>query len=168
MRASIVLGLLGLLTACGPLQRPLDKDCAEITAKAVLPVGATPETGEGDGRKAAFPNTIVVYSEAGLNGEDFQQWTIYHTGRILASDGEETQAGSTRVDFLFETVEATGFWALAESYGPLGGCPDYVVRTLTVYREGQIKQITVIGDPDGLPALLAHALSELKLLLTNG
>jgi hypothetical protein len=31
---------------------------------------------------------------------------------------------------------------------------------LTVYREGQIKEITILGDPVNLPGLLARALSE--------
>lgn len=160
MRQLLALALATLLTACGSVERSTATEPqAILTAARPIPT-ETAIVGEPEGRVAVFPNTIVVYREEGPAEASTRQWTIYHTGRVLASDGKETQAYADGVDAFFETVESQAFWALTDSYGPPGGCPDCLVRTITVYHKGQIKDIRILDDPGDLPKLLAQALEE--------
>jgi hypothetical protein len=121
-----------------------------------IPGGETAETG---GRVAEFPNTIVVYQR------DSQKWTIYVGGRIVGGDGSAWTVPAEEVKPLFGAVEADAFWELEEGYGAAEECPDCPLQRLTVYREGQIKEITVIEGAAGLPPILDQTLDTLERLI---
>jgi hypothetical protein len=126
-----------------------------------LPAPTIPgdETAETGGRIAEFPNTIVVYQR------DSGKWTIYLTGRIVGGDGSEWMVPAEGVKPLFDAVEANAFWELEGVYGAAEECPDCTVHGLTVYREGQIKEVAVTEGAVELPPILDQTLEALKRLI---
>jgi hypothetical protein len=117
---------------------------------------------EVDGRRAVFPNTIIVYQKEGHAGQE--QWTIYHTGRIVTGSGSEWQVQSGQVKPLFDLVESPDFWKLDNEYAPDVECIDCLKQIVTVYYEGEIKEITVIDTSVELPHHLGNVLDALDRL----
>jgi hypothetical protein len=130
-----------------------------IAADTEPEVGSVPEL---DGRRAVFPNTIIVYQKEGPDGR--QQWTIYHTGRIVAGSGAEWQVQAGQVAALFDWVESPDFWELDNEYAPNGECIDCLKQIVTVYYQGEIKEITVIDPSVELPQHLRNVLDALDRL----
>jgi len=116
---------------------------------------------ESDDRRAVFPNTIIVYQKE--KGDSQQQWTIYHTGRVVAGDGTEGQAQS-EVKPLFDLVEASDFWELDREYAPDGECLDCLKQIVTIYYEGEIKEITILDTSTEIPQQLKDVLDMLDRL----
>ncbi|MCB0209811.1 MAG: hypothetical protein KDJ52_10790 [Anaerolineae bacterium] len=114
---------------------------------------------EGAGRRAVFPNTIVVYQKESPDSQ--QKLTVYHTGRMVAGDGSEHQIQSEQVKPLFDMVESSEFWALDDEYSPSMACADCVKQIVTVYYNEDIKAITVIDTPVEMPQLLRSVLDRL-------
>lgn len=127
----------------------------------------TPSATDPGGRQAVFPNTIVVYRREGRFPNSPQKWTIYHTGRIVAGDGSELQASEQEVGRLFEILESSDFWNLADEYAPDGECVDCTVHTLTVYYRGEIKEIRVIRETPGLPEKLELVLGQVDCAISS-
>ena len=119
---------------------------------------------EPGGREAVFPNTIIVYQLQGRPVGDWDKWTFYHTGRIVAGDGAEWQVAAEDVKELFDNVEAAEFWELDDAYAPAEECADCPVGTLTVFFEGEIKEIVVTEGALDLPELLNRALDGIGKL----
>ena len=169
-----------LLTACGPTATPKTvptpppamPTLAQMTFDSPRPLPptaepTTPVETESSGRKAVFPNTIIVYQREGRFPDSPQQWTIYHTGRIVAGDGTEWQVPATKVKPLFDFVEAPDFWELDNTYAQAGECLDCLVHILTVYREGEIKEVTVAQEPLDAPENLVRILHEMDSLISE-
>ncbi len=116
---------------------------------------------ESDGRQAVFPNTIIVYQKE--ENDSQQQWTIYHTGRIVDGNGTEQQAQS-EVKPLFDLVESSDFWELDNTYGPDDECLDCLKQVVTIYYKGDIKEITVIDPSTEIPQQLKDVLDRLDRL----
>lgn len=162
----LITALLVLLIGCAsggftgsPTPSPIETPPSGGEATLIL---------EPDDRRAVFPNTIIVYQrEGGLFPGSPQQWTIYHTGRIVAADGTEWQVPATEVRLLFDSVEASDFWGLEDNYAPAGECLDCLVHTLTVYREGEIKEITIVQGLLDLPESLGQVLDEIYSLISE-
>ena len=114
-----------------------------------------------DDRRAIFPNTIIVYQKKERDSQ--QQWTIYHTGRIVDGNGTERQAQSG-VEPLFGLVESSDFWELDNVYGPDGECLDCLKQIVTIYYEGEIKEITVPDTSTEIPQQLKDVLDMLDRL----
>jgi hypothetical protein len=128
----------------------------------------TPDLGqtEPDGRAAVFPNTIIVYQREGRLPDSPQEWTFYYTGLIKAADGTERQLPAARVEQVFDLAESSDLWSLDDNYAPAGQCLDCLVQTLTIYRQGEIKEISVTGDPPELPEDLKQILSQIEALVS--
>lgn len=158
-RIVLITALLALLIGCAS---------SGVTESPTPPAGGgATSTSEPDDRKAVFPYTIIVYQREGRFPASPQQWTIYHTGRIVASDGTEWQVPPAKVESLFDLVEAPDFWQLDDNYAPAGECLDCLVDTLIVYREGEIKEITIIQGLLDLPENLGRALDEMYSLISE-
>lgn len=182
----LMLVLVTTLVACGSAAAPEETQVASpesptptalpaVETASPLPTATSPsasspqsplpsptvpgdETAETGGRIAEFPNTIVVYQRDSL------KWTIYITGRIVDGDGSAWMVPAEEVKPLFDAVEADAFWELEEVYGA-ADCPDCTLHRLTVYRAGQIKEVTVTeGTAERLP-LLDQALDALERLI---
>jgi hypothetical protein len=132
------------------------------TPVSPLSPAPTPAASAEPGRLAAFPNTIIVYQQ---KGDTTRQWTIYRTGRILADDGTERMVPAAQVTPLFELVERLDFWQLGSAYTAGDECPTCPLEVLTVYRGGEVKEITAVGEHAGLPAVLQQALDEISRLV---
>lgn len=131
-----------------------------INTPAPQPADAATVAAPG-GRSAVFPKTIVVYQREGGSASGLQQWTFYQTGRILAVDGTERQIPAERAQLLFSLAEAPDYWELKDAYAPTGECSGCLAHTITVYREGKIKKITVTQGAD-LPENLIRLLGEIQ------
>ena len=138
----------------------------EISHNSPVATASSGETGLDD-RRAVFPNTIIVYQQEGRFPDSPQQWTIYHTGRIVAGDGAEQQAPATQVKLLFDLVEEPNFWELDNRYELGDECLDCLRQTLTVYYEGKIKEIVIINEPPDLPENLRRALGKVNTLISK-
>jgi len=147
------------LETASPLPTPTSPSVSSPLSPLPQPTAAGGEATETGGRKAEFPNTIVVYQR------DSQKWTIYVTGRIVGGDGSEWMVPADAVKPLFDSVEADAFWELEEVYGAAGDCPDCPVQKLTVYRGGEIKEITVNQQLDTLPMALGSALGAIDRVI---
>ncbi|HEX9921767.1 MAG TPA: hypothetical protein VGD99_03815 [Anaerolineae bacterium] len=140
-----------------PLASPT-KPIATPSGEAIA-VESEPEV---DGRRAVFPNTIIVYQKEGQAGQE--QWTIYHTGRVVTGSGTEWQVQSGQVKPLFDLVESPDFWELDNEYAPDVECIDCLKQIVTVYYEGKIKEITVIDPSVEIPQHLRNVLDALERL----
>lgn len=178
--ASLIVLVLVTLVACGPAAAPEETSVAPAEAPAptalpssemvspaptatspavmspLSPLSPLPKPTETGGRQAEFPNTIVVYRL------DSQEWTIYATGRIVGGEGMAWTVPVESVTPVFDAVEAEAFWDLEEVYGSAEGCPACPVQTLTVYRGGEVKAVTVRQEPETLPKPLATALEAIE------
>ena len=123
------------------------------------------EAGLGS-RSAVFPNTIIVYQRQDGTANTLQQWTFYHTGRILAVDGTEWQSPAERIKPLFSLVEALDYWGLKDTYAPTDACSGCQAHIITVYREGKIKKVVVTQGVE-LPSNLQRALDEIGSLIAK-
>jgi hypothetical protein len=174
----LILILVTMLVACGSAAAPEEPGVAspepptptvqppqatETTPPTPSPEPAVPgdESAETGGRQAVFPNTIVVYQR------DSQKWTIYVTGRVVDGDGNEWMVPAEQVQPLFDSVEADSFWELEEAYGEAGDCPNCPVQKLTVYRGGEIKEITVSQELATLPKALGMALTTIDRAIVS-
>lgn len=188
----ILLGLVPLLAAClspveemeredVPTNSPLPGEVeytgptADLEPEVLEAVEAYPPPLSADistesdpgGRRAEFPNTIIVYQREGKTPGSPAQWTIYHTGRVVAGDGNEWQVSQDEIKPLFELVEAEDFWLLSEVFGPSGECLDCLVQTLTVYSQGRTKEIVVTQADFDLPENLKLVLDQLVMIVTQ-
>jgi hypothetical protein len=148
-----------------PLATPTNR-LAAVESSAAPPPTVVSSEAEPGGRRAVFPETIIVYQQQNGPVGDWQQWTVYHSGRIVVADGTEWQASPSTVGPLFDLVERPDFWNLLPTYKPERKCPDCLVQTVTVYYEGDIKEITVINEPPALPPHLKQVLQELDDLIS--
>jgi hypothetical protein len=127
-----------------------------------------PETlATDDGRVAEFPNTIVVYRREGRFPDSPQKWTFYHTGRLVDEDGNEWQLPAETVKPLFDFVESPDFSALDRSYTASGECLDCLQHVLTVYREGEVHEITFTEGVSDAPEELTWLLDEMETLVAE-
>jgi hypothetical protein len=124
------------------------------------PTAISPEARTG-GRRADFPNTIIVYQRKDPSRDGQQKWTIYFTGRIVAGDGTEWQVPAAQVKELFSLVESPEFWEMSDSYGAADVCRDCTVETITVFRGESIKEVTIVDSSFSLPEELRQVLDEL-------
>jgi hypothetical protein len=145
-------------------ESPLATPTAAGPADSPLPTPIPAET-PLDGRRAAFPGTIVVYQQGD------EQWTIYRTGYVISGDGREWQVPASQVEELFGLVESPDFWQLRAHFVPLhecpdcDRCPDCPAQKLIVYHEGEIKEVTVDYGADDLPDSLRQSLDKLHAIL---
>jgi len=164
-RIVLITALLALLIGCA--RGGLTETSTPSPIETPRAGGEATPTSEPDDRQAVFPNTIIVYRREGRFPESPQKWTIYHTGRILARDGTEWQVPSAEVRPLFDLVEAPEFWELSNGYAPAGECLDCLVHTLTVYYEGEIKEITITHGSLDLPENLGAVLGQMESLVSE-
>lgn len=180
-----ILMIASFLVACSPaaipqetlpasqqatgIPSPIDQptESSSPIATPASEASATDGDAEPGGREAVFPNTIIVYQLQGRPLGNWDKWTIYHTGRIVAGDGTEWQVTAEQVKELFDSVEAADFWELDDAYTPAEECPDCPVRTLTVFYDGEIKEIAVTEGTLDLPELLNRALDQMDKLVPS-
>ncbi len=122
---------------------------------------------DSGGRQATFPNTIIVYQREGRFPDSPQKWTIYHTGRIVAGDGTEWQIPESEVEPLFALVEDQNLRTLDDNYAPDGECLDCLIQTVTIYAEGEVKEIVITNKPAHTPQNLNTILAELDKLTSS-
>lgn len=125
------------------------------------------ETDADDGRVAEFPNTIIVYRREGRLPDSPQEWTFYHTGRVVNEDGSEWQLPAETVNPLFDFVESPDFSSLDKRYAPSGECADCLQHVLTVYREGEVYEITITEGASDAPEKLNWMLGEMETLVAE-
>ena len=180
-----ILMIASFLVACSPaaipqetlpasqqatgIPSPIDQptESSSPIATPASEASATDGDAEPGGREAVFPNTIIVYQLQGRPVGDWDKWTFYHTGRIVAGDGTEWQVTAEQVKELFDSVEAADFWELDDAYTPAEECPDCPVRTLIVFYDGEIKEIAVTEGALDLPELLNRALDQMDKLVPS-
>jgi len=143
-------------------ESPLATPAADSPLPTPIPAG---EETTLDGRRAAFPGTIVVYQRGD------EQWTIYRTGYVISGDGTEWQVPASQVEELFDLVESPDFWQLRAHFVPpqecpdCDKCPDCPAQKLTVYHEGEIKEVTVDYGAEDLPDRLRQSLDKIHTIL---
>ncbi len=142
----------------------MGKDISPVDTPSPESAGSSPQT-KSDGRQAVFPNTIIVYRREDRSLNNRRQWTIYRTGRIVADDGTEWQAGAGEVGRLFDMVESPDVWNLADGYSALPDCPDCIVHIVTVYRQGEVKKLIFSQGAPPLPGDLSRIVDEIKRLI---
>ena len=108
-----------------------------------------------------------MYWREGRFPDSPQEWTFYHTGRIVAGDGSEWQIPEQDVKSLFQVAEGPDFWELGNKYTLAGECLDCFTQTLTVYYQGEIKEITVIQEPLDLPVSLRLVLDKVSSMASS-
>jgi hypothetical protein len=188
----ILLGLVPLLAACISSTEEMNED--EVQA-GHTPTGQVEETvqsvnvepidepvveayppplstdhdveSEPGGRRAEFPNTIIVYQRGRKTLGRTAQWTVYPTGRVVSGEGTEWQVFDDEIKPLFEAVEAETFWQLSEAYAPSGGCEDCLLQTVTVFYQGMTKEIVVTQADLELPENLKLVLDVLEGIVTQ-
>ncbi len=178
-----ILMIASFLVACSPaaipqetlpasqqatgIPSPIDQPTESSSPIATPPPESSVSDGDAEpgGRQAVFPNTIIVYQWTGRSPGSPEKWTIYHTGRIVAGDGTEWQVTTRQVKELFDSVEAADFWELDDAYTPAEECADCPVETLTVFLDGEIKEIVVTEGALDLPELLNRALDGIDKLV---
>jgi hypothetical protein len=172
----LLIGIVLLASACSRLETESESvETEESTpARATEPrllstaaLAATPSITSPGGREAIFPQTILVFIQEGKFPESPLQWTIYPTGRVLASSGEEWMLTQDQVAPIFDLIAAPAFARLAPQYGSPETCKDCLVYTLNIYNSGQPQQIKIYSDGDRLPEELKAVLEQLKTLTSQ-
>jgi hypothetical protein len=169
----LIIAAIALAACAGAASPASTPPASPLTTPAVSPVTtptASPEPAAvsptaTDGRTAVFPNTIIVYQrEGGIAGLS-NEWTFYHTGRIVTGAGAEWQVPADQVEPLFDLAESSDFWNLNDNYST-ATCADCYVHTLTVYQNGEVKTVTFDEGAD-LPDTLQQMLDEINKLIAR-
>ena len=127
----------------------------------------TPIATHPGGRKAVFPNTIIVFQREGNFPESPQKWTFYHTGLIVTGDGSEWKLQSRSVRPLFELVESPGFRQLSDNYLQDTDCDDSIRQALTVFIQGDVIEILTCQGDTGLPKSLIQIFENIDRLVSS-
>ena len=129
--------------------------------------GPTPTQGDAGGREATFPETILVYEREGRFPGSPAKWTFYQSGRVVTGDGAELSFPAETVSPLFELVASEAFAGVAGRYAPEGTCEDCTLHTLTVFGEGEPREVVVTEGATAVPAVLQELLSGLEVLISQ-
>lgn len=93
---------------------------------------------------------IVLKQSGGFAGVD-ESWRISADGRILASDGETSQASTDAIRAAVEALDSLGFFELNSSYMPLDTCCDRFTYQLSVTVDGKSHTVTALEGAQETP-----------------
>ncbi len=116
--------------------------------------------GAEDARTARYPNPIVVYVRQTPAGV-IERWTFYQTGRVLKPDGSEEMLSPDQVKPIFDVATSSDFQKLEGTFRPADTCPDCDTYRIIIYGPHEPVDITVVGQPEDLPAPVQEVLQAL-------
>ena len=172
----LLFGLILILSACSQSSTesepvgaasPSPASATEAQLLSTASPEETPSTTNPGGRQAIFPQTILVFVKEGKFPGSPLQWTVYPTGRVLASSGQEWMLDRDQVAPIFDQISTPAFISLGLQYGSPETCRDCTAYTLYIYGPGEVQKIQVYSDGSQLPAELQVVLERLEILTSK-
>ena len=96
-----------------------------------------------------------------------ESWRISADGRIMASDGKDSQVSSDAIRAAVDDLDSLGFFAMSSSYMPLDTCCDRFTYQLSVTVDGKSHTVTALEGAQETPEDFWKAIDIVNSLLTS-
>jgi hypothetical protein len=133
---------------------------------------ASPAAAQASGQasnklSAALGEAAIIYRRSGGLAGLSEEWTIYPSGRIEASDGHTYRATAEQVDQALRDIEALGFFEMRDTYMSRSTCCDRFMYEITARRDSKVNRVTTIDAEPNAPPELWQVIDVLNRLVTT-